>query len=77
MVVLTPGDTVDDSTQNGLVVGYHPDQPIDFNHKLHAGERKIDCQFCHTGARRSSSAVIPQLIIVWVVIKSLLRIKNP
>lgn len=55
----TPGDTVDDSTQNGLVVGYHPDQPIDFNHKLHAGERKIDCQFCHTGARRSSSAVIP------------------
>ena len=41
----TPGDTVDDSTQNGLTTGYHPDQPIYFSHKLHAGERQIDCNY--------------------------------
>lgn len=57
----TPGDTVDDSTQNGLTTGYHPDQPIYFSHKLHAGERQIDCNYCHNGARRSASAVIPPL----------------
>jgi len=55
----TPGDTVDDSTQNGIAIGYHPDQPIDFSHKIHAGDRKINCEYCHNGARRSASAVIP------------------
>ena len=55
----TPGDSVDDSTQNSLVAGYKPDQPIPFSHKLHAGKRQIACQYCHNGARRSASAVIP------------------
>lgn len=48
----TPGDTVDN-------VGYHPDQPIPFSHKLHAGDKKIPCQYCHSGARRSIVAGIP------------------
>ena len=52
----TPGDTVDD-------VGYHPNQPLPFNHKLHAGDtpegRGIKCQYCHSSARRSSVAGIP------------------
>lgn len=39
--------------------GYQPDQPIAFSHKLHAGENKIDCQYCHDGARRSKHSVIP------------------
>ena len=55
----TPGDSVDDSTQNSLVAGYKPDQPIPFSHKIHAGDRKIACEYCHNGARRSKSAVIP------------------
>ena len=55
----TPGDSVDDSTQNGLVAGYEPDQPIPFSHKLHAGTRQIACEYCHNGARRSVSAVVP------------------
>ena len=50
---------MDDSTQNVLVAGYEPDQPIPFSHKLHAGERNIACEYCHSGARRSASAVIP------------------
>ncbi|MDJ0839260.1 MAG: cytochrome c3 family protein [Acidobacteriota bacterium] len=38
---------------------YAPKQPIDYSHKLHAGDLQIECQFCHTYARRSRSAGIP------------------
>ena len=40
--------------------GYQPDQPIKFSHKTHAGDNKIDCQFCHDGARRSRHSNIPE-----------------
>jgi hypothetical protein len=40
---------------------YAPEQPIDYSHKLHAGDLQIPCQFCHTYARRSKSAGIPSL----------------
>lgn len=39
--------------------GYSPEQPIDYSHRLHAGELQIDCQFCHTAAGRSRHAGIP------------------
>lgn len=38
---------------------YQPDQPIKFSHVTHAGINKIDCQYCHDGARRSKHSVIP------------------
>jgi hypothetical protein len=38
-----------------------PEQPIHFSHKLHAGDYKIDCQFCHHGARRSAVSGIPSV----------------
>ena len=38
-----------------------PVQPINFSHKLHAGEYKIDCFYCHTNARRSVVAGIPSM----------------
>lgn len=41
--------------------GYQPDQPIPFSHKIHAGDNKIDCQYCHVGARKSRHAGIPAL----------------
>lgn len=51
----TPGDTVED-------VGYNPKQPIaEFSHALHAGQNKIPCQYCHSGARRSAVAGIPPM----------------
>jgi len=50
----TPGDTVDNA-------GYKPEQPIEFSHELHAGQKQIPCQYCHFGARRSASAVVPGL----------------
>lgn len=43
----------------GVQQGYQPDQPIAFSHKIHAGEYKIDCNYCHTGVRKSKSANIP------------------
>ena len=39
--------------------GYSPEQPIDYSHRLHAGELQIDCQFCHTAADKSRHAGIP------------------
>ena len=38
---------------------FQPTQPIAYSHRLHAGELGIDCQYCHTGARRSRHAGIP------------------
>ena len=38
-----------------------PKQPILFSHKIHAGDFKIDCQYCHADARRSTFAGIPSV----------------
>src|SRR5262249_19793833 len=38
-----------------------PKQPILFSHKIHAGDFKIDCQYCHADARRSTFAGLPSV----------------
>ena len=43
----------------GVQQGYQPDQPIAFSHRIHAGDYKIDCNYCHTGVRKSKNANIP------------------
>jgi Cytochrome c7 and related cytochrome c len=43
----------------GVQEGYAPAQPIEFSHRLHAGENRIDCLYCHYGARKSRHAGIP------------------
>lgn len=40
-------------------LGYAPKQPIPFSHRVHAGENRIPCQYCHTNADRSRDATIP------------------
>ena len=40
-------------------VGYQPEQPIHYSHKLHAGEMEIDCQYCHTGVTKGRHALVP------------------
>jgi len=40
-------------------IGYQPDQPINFSHKLHAGNMKIDCQYCHTSVEKGRHATVP------------------
>ena len=39
--------------------GYAPEQPIPFSHKLHAGDNKIACQYCHSDVERSKHASVP------------------
>ena len=39
--------------------GYEPLQPLEFSHRLHAGEMGMECQYCHFGARRSRHAGVP------------------
>jgi mono/diheme cytochrome c family protein len=38
---------------------YAPDQPIKFSHKIHAGQNKIDCEYCHSSAAFGKSAGLP------------------
>lgn len=40
-------------------VGYHPSQPINFSHKIHAGDNAIQCQYCHSGVEKSKTSGIP------------------
>ncbi|MCU0724483.1 MAG: cytochrome c family protein [Planctomycetes bacterium] len=42
-----------------LNVGYQPDQPVAYSHRLHAGELGIDCRYCHDGVESSSHAAVP------------------
>lgn len=57
-----PVDSVGTSSSQSLFSsGYRPDQPIAFSHSLHAGDLKMDCQYCHNAARKSTSAGIPPL----------------
>ena len=39
--------------------GYQPIQPIAFSHAVHAGDNKIDCQYCHSSAKHSKTSGIP------------------
>lgn len=39
--------------------GYQPIQPIAFSHVVHAGDNKIDCQYCHSSAKNSKTSGIP------------------
>lgn len=43
----------------GVQQAYAPEQPIPFSHKIHAGDHEIDCNYCHTGVRKSKNANIP------------------
>jgi hypothetical protein len=43
----------------GRAKGFAPAQPIKFSHKVHAGQNKTDCNYCHYTARISKTAGIP------------------
>lgn len=47
--------------QVGIDQGYAPVQPIHYSHKIHAGANKIDCNYCHSSARKSKHSGIPSL----------------
>ena len=42
-----------------LNVGYQPEQPIPYSHRLHVGELGIDCRYCHSQVEKAAHASIP------------------
>jgi hypothetical protein len=42
---------------------YEPVQPIAYSHRLHAGEMRIPCLYCHFGAEKSRHAGIPPVSV--------------
>jgi hypothetical protein len=41
--------------------GYAPEQPIAFSHKRHAGDLRMDCNYCHFNAPRGKHAGVPPM----------------
>lgn len=39
--------------------GYMPEQPIPYSHKLHPGDLKMECLYCHTNADKGTNATTP------------------
>ncbi len=39
--------------------GYQPTQPVPFSHKIHAGELKMDCRYCHVNVQKGAHASVP------------------
>jgi mono/diheme cytochrome c family protein len=48
-------------SQVGVDQGYAPVQPIHYSHRIHAGDNQIDCNYCHSSARKSKTSGIPSL----------------
>jgi hypothetical protein len=42
-----------------LQVGYAPEQPVAYSHRLHAGQLGMDCRYCHSSVEVSQEAAIP------------------
>ncbi|MEN0109589.1 MAG: cytochrome c3 family protein [Planctomycetota bacterium] len=42
-----------------MYTGYQPEQPVPFSHKLHAGELKMDCRYCHYTVDQAAHAAVP------------------
>ncbi|MBD3224776.1 MAG: cytochrome C [Caldithrix sp.] len=47
------------ATPKYLEVGYRPEQPVPYSHKLHAGDMGMDCRYCHTNVEQSAHANVP------------------
>lgn len=62
-IILGTKATLDGLYGIGVHQGYAPKQPINFSHKLHAGEMEINCAYCHTGVYKGKQAGIPSASI--------------
>lgn len=40
-------------------VGYRPEQPVEYSHKVHAGDLGIDCRYCHVSVETSAVSNVP------------------
>jgi len=39
--------------------GHKPKQPVPFSHRIHAGQLKLDCRYCHNTVHFSAHAAVP------------------
>jgi len=60
--------------QVGVDQGYAPIQPIHYSHRIHAGENKIECKYCHSSARVSKHSGIPSLNVCMNCHKSIYEV---
>jgi hypothetical protein len=51
-------------------------QPIEFSHRIHAGENQIACSYCHTGAARSAVAGVPSVATCYECHRGV-KLRNP
>ncbi|HXC03324.1 MAG TPA: c-type cytochrome [Bacteroidia bacterium] len=61
----------------GVSEDYHPSQPINFSHKIHAGDNGIQCVYCHSGAEKSKTAGVPSVNICMNCHKGISSTANP
>ena len=61
----------------GVYQGYHPEQPIKFSHKIHAGDNGIQCVYCHSGAEKSKTAGVPSVNVCMNCHKGIQETANP
>ncbi|HJU41960.1 MAG TPA: cytochrome c3 family protein [Vicinamibacterales bacterium] len=40
-------------------VGYQPEQPVPYSHRLHVGELGLDCRYCHASVEISDVSNVP------------------
>lgn len=62
--------------QVGIDQGYEPIQPIHYSHRIHAGENKIECKYCHSSARVSKHSGIPSLNVCMNCHKSIYQVAD-
>jgi hypothetical protein len=46
-------------TPKNFQVGYAPQQPVPYNHSLHAGQMGMDCRYCHANVENAAHAQVP------------------
>jgi len=62
--------------QIGVDSGYKPVQPIEFSHRVHAGDNGIDCEYCHSSAKNSKTSGIPTTNVCMNCHKSITEYKG-
>ena len=40
-------------------VGYAPEQPVPYSHRVHVGELGLDCRYCHSTVEDAAHAAVP------------------
>ncbi|WP_298508544.1 cytochrome c3 family protein [uncultured Kordia sp.] len=62
--------------QVGVDQGYQPIQPIHYSHRIHAGDNKIECKYCHSSARVSKHSGIPSLNVCMNCHKNIAQVSD-